>query len=384
MKLLNVGGRLPACVLASGVAIGCANVGLDGEGVGTVAAAIQGALNGKELFEQETFGGNGRTCETCHTNETGTLSPAQAQGLFAADPTHPLFRSIDSDDGQGDSFSRLLTTATIRITLPLPPNVHILEEPGATHVTLHRSIPTVRNVALEPVLMLDGRQSDLATQAIGAVHAHYENTVEPTLDEAERIANFQRGLFSSDDLEDFAEDEDKTPHLPKGNTDSERRGRTFFVDGPRGLCAQCHGGPMLNTTTALNIVQPGGSRFSTAFVSELNPGNNPVRTFVFDLPDKTITMVSPDPGRALVTGNPCGDVSTVCNDVTALAVFKIPTLHGIGQTAPYFHDNSAATFEEVVDHYEIYFQLTAILDNAPEFILTPQDKADIVAFLELL
>lgn len=35
--------------------------------------------SGKQLFERETFGGNGRTCRTCHSRETGTVSPEDAQ-----------------------------------------------------------------------------------------------------------------------------------------------------------------------------------------------------------------------------------------------------------------------------------------------------------------
>jgi len=355
------------------------------EDLGSATQALDNGRSGRDLFEDETFGGNGRTCTTCHA-DSGTLTPAAAQARFAADPSDPLFRSLDSDDGVGSSYARLQHSATIRITLPLPPNARILEQPGATSVTLTRGIPTTNNVALEPVLMLDGRAPDLETQAIGAVHSHYQNTIEPTPAEAIRIAQFERTkLFSSDSLRTFAHDPERVPALPPGTTESEQRGRTFFVDGPRGLCAQCHSGPMLNITNDLNIVQPGGSRFSTAFVSELNHPANPVLTYQFDLADgRTITMPSPDPGRALITGNPCGDVSTVCNDVTALAVFKIPTLWGVPKTAPYFHDNSAPTLEAVVDHYEIYFTLTAILDNAPEFILTAQDKADIVAYLKLL
>src|SRR5436190_6669036 len=34
--------------------------------------------DGKRLFERETFAGNGRTCLTCHTRETGTISPSDA------------------------------------------------------------------------------------------------------------------------------------------------------------------------------------------------------------------------------------------------------------------------------------------------------------------
>lgn len=32
-------------------------------------------LEGKRLFEDATFGGNGRTCDTCHSGKTSTLSP---------------------------------------------------------------------------------------------------------------------------------------------------------------------------------------------------------------------------------------------------------------------------------------------------------------------
>ena len=31
-------------------------------------------LDGKKLFDKETFGGNGRTCLTCHSERTGTLT----------------------------------------------------------------------------------------------------------------------------------------------------------------------------------------------------------------------------------------------------------------------------------------------------------------------
>jgi hypothetical protein len=33
-------------------------------------------LDGKKPFEKETFGGNGRTCRTCHSKDTGTLTLA--------------------------------------------------------------------------------------------------------------------------------------------------------------------------------------------------------------------------------------------------------------------------------------------------------------------
>ena len=83
-------------------------------GVATLANAVRAAQDPARLFEKETFGGNGRTCATCHRPGDGfSTTPASAQTRFSADPTDPLFRPSDSDDGAG-SVLRLLTHATIR------------------------------------------------------------------------------------------------------------------------------------------------------------------------------------------------------------------------------------------------------------------------------
>jgi hypothetical protein len=53
----------------------------------------------------------------------------------------------------------------------------------------------------------------------------------------------------------------------------------------------------------------------------------------------------------------------------------VPSLRGIGKTAPYFHNNSAATLEEVVDHYTAFFKrLQAILP--PNTKLPPAISTD--------
>ena len=49
----------------------------------------------------------------------------------------------------------------------------------------------------------------------------------------------------------------------------------------------------------------------------------------------------------------------------------ITQLRGISKTAPYFHNNSAATMEEVLDHYDALFKRAARLNpppNLPPFI----------------
>src|SRR6476659_1146261 len=137
--------------------------------------------DGKHLFERETFGGNGRTCATCHSSETGTISPEDAQRQFKANPHDPLFLHDGSDDGQGHGASRMLKDATILVEIPLPANVSLADEPAARSVVLRRGIPsTINTPALDPVLMFDGRQPNLGSQAAGAIHDHAQALVAPT------------------------------------------------------------------------------------------------------------------------------------------------------------------------------------------------------------
>ena len=98
-------------------------------------------LDGKRLFEQETFGGNGRTCLTCHSRDTGTVSPEDAQRRFARNPRDPLFLHDGSDDGKGNGVTRMLSEATFLVEIPLPPNVSLTDDPKARSVILQAWSP---------------------------------------------------------------------------------------------------------------------------------------------------------------------------------------------------------------------------------------------------
>jgi cytochrome c peroxidase len=66
--------------------------------------------------------------------------------------------------------------------------------------------------------------------------------------------------------------------------------------------------------------------------------------------------------------------------------FKTPTLRELAWTAPYMHDGSLATLEEVVRHYERggVARPTRSKDLPRGLKLTPRERADLVAFLESL
>lgn len=342
-----------------------------GDGLAAPADPQAAQPNGKKLFNNETFEGNGRTCRTCHTNSTGALSPEQVEDAFSDDPDDPLFRAIDSDDGTGASYDRLRNDATVLIDIPLPPGWTLANNPAATFARFPRAVPTTNNVpSLDTIFMADGRFETLEDQALGAVHAHAEPGREPTVAELEAIAEFQQTnkFFSSNALKHYANG-GPAPTLPAGITDAQIRGRNWFVPSVAGVCGHCHAGPMLNETSEFLLAPlPPGSRFFTAFVSELNKAGNPVQTFIVDNGDGTTTIIeSTDPGRALVTGN-----------VGEANFFRIPTLWGSKHTAPYFHDNSAATLADMASHYSDYFQIVGLP------ALTAQEQADIVAYMDLL
>jgi cytochrome c peroxidase len=76
-----------------------------------------------------------------------------------------------------------------------------------------------------------------------------------------------------------------------------------------------------------------------------------------------VTFQTTDPGRALITGK-WGDIGKV----------KGPVLRALASRAPYFHNGSAATLADVIVFYDMHFNIG----------FTPQEKADLIAFLNSL
>lgn len=368
---------------------------------------------GELLFTTETFDGNGRVCSTCHVLENfGTMSPAFIQARFEQDPSDPLFRSIDSDDGVGEDYSRLLEHATVRVPIPLGVHepfglsVRRCDAPADTVVWLNRGNPSVFNIALDQNLMVDGRDgASLPTQAGNAVNTHAQPGRQPTPEELDAIAAFQETLFSSEAVRTFLET-GAGLDLPEGTTPSEIRGRAFFEEDRQ--CGVCHAGPLLNQTGA-GHPDGAGLLFESAIVGR-NPDNpNPKYDWCWVDPATDEIVVGPndsrmvtelptsDPGAGLLPGffgfpQEDGSVDEVPHAMLAANIgdwFKLPTLWGSPDTAPYFHDNSAKDLAAVLDHYNFMFStLPASFQIGCELgepeCLSPQDKQDIIAFMQLL
>jgi cytochrome c peroxidase len=84
--------------------------------------------------------------------------------------------------------------------------------------------------------------------------------------------------------------------------------------------------------------------------------NRNARTYQITLANGAVqTFTTSDPGRLLLTGQ-----------IADLGVMDITNLRGISRTAPYFHNNSAATLEEVLDLYDAFFARAARLNPPPK------------------
>ncbi|MGV3636950.1 MAG: cytochrome-c peroxidase [Flavobacteriales bacterium] len=82
----------------------------------------------------------------------------------------------------------------------------------------------------------------------------------------------------------------------------------------------------------------------------------------------------PDRGRERITLDPADN-----------GKFKVPTLRNIALTAPYMHDGAMTTLDEVIDHFAsggvAHPNKSPLM---PSFVLTPAEKADLIAFLHAL
>jgi hypothetical protein len=141
-----------------------------------------------------------------------------------------------------------------------------------------------------------------------------------------------------------------------------------------GTCTTCHDTPNVGNHSLPVPLEIGTSRsaaFETnpqieAAVSQLSMPDLPVFQIVCNQgPYSGQVTYTSDPGKALNSS------SGLCSDVGR---GKGLILRGLAARAPYFHNGAAATLSEVVDFYNVRFQMN----------LTPQEKRDLVNFLQTL
>lgn len=226
---------------------------------------------------------------------------------------------------------------------------------------LRRRSPTILNAAWSEILMWDGRFESLEEQALGPIEAGVEMNM-PLDDLIEKLSKIEgyAPLFAAafDGDEEITADkiamaiatyertvisgEAPFDRWIKGRGDaiSPSAQRGFQLFNGKARCAACHS----------------GWRFTDDSFHDIG------------LPDD-------DPGRG----------AELPGIVKMQHAFKTPGLRNIDQRAPFMHDGSLATLEEVVDHYEHGGrQRPSLSDEMRPLKLTAQDKRDLVAFMKSL
>lgn len=269
---------------------------------------------------------------------------------------------------------------------------------GVGGQTGNRNSPVAYNRILSKEQFWDGRANSLEAQAVGPIANPIEMTFThelavklvsdnkiylkqfekifgraPNIDDIGRaIASFERVLVTgdspydanepfikfkeaiADDLEDLDALKQDEPELyakytklkaaAEANPMSESavRGRKLFFSAAAN-CAACHV----------------GANFTDEKYHNLGVG---------------MTAEKPDLGREAITGNQADR-----------GAFKTPTLRNVAISAPYMHDGSQKTLEEVVEWYAKGGHPNPNLsDKIKKFDATAQDKADLVEFMKAL
>lgn len=317
------------------------------------------------------------------------------------------------------------------------PGVSGLTKPDHGFVTTYRRPLPSTNLGFINAIMWDGREQSLESQAADATTGHAQAQNDPTPAQVAQIVSFEKGLLTAQSFDEAAgklDDQGATggpqalkttlaeffpgindplggnPHgtpfiniiftlyeawepLTGQGQNAARaaiaRGETVFNTKPiaitgvaglndtlntptlNGFCGTCHDSPNVGNHSVklpINIGIAGSGPLDpdtgAGAAPVLNIAGLPVFTVSCNVgPHAGTTYKVTDLGRATITGK-CADIGK----------FKGPILRGLAARAPYFHNGSAATLDDVVTFYEQRFRIP----------FTPQEKQDLVAFLKSL
>lgn len=337
--------------------------------------------HGRQIFENETFGGNGRTCATCHPVQNNfTLDPKYIARLRRTDP---LF--VAETDPR---LAGLENSAMLRRHALVTENVDGFDQPGVL-----RSVPHILGLELSlkpgpgfPLTDMTGWSGDgapgggsLREFAVGAVEQHFTKTLArvpgrdfrvPTEDELDALLAYQLSLGQRE-LLDVEPGEEGVLVFRDASVE---RGMILFDapvhEGANSSCFSCHykagsndedladGGHNNNFATGTNRLR---SQPACLLPADGGFGKAPIY-FIGRKPG----CGTGDPTR----GIPRGD-----------STFNVPSLAAAAQTPPFFHNNGAATLEEAIAFYTTDTFKDSPAGEGHAFMLGDADIQDLAAFL---
>ena len=278
---------------------------------------------GREIFFNETFAGNGRTCGTCHPAQNNFT--INAAFIATLPPTDPLFVA-EFVPALKKNFEKPELMRKFGLILENLDGFDDLE-----NGFVMRGVPHtlgLRNTVASPDGPHTGWSGDGApgdgsvrSFATGAVIQHFTKRLDrvagvdfrlPTDEELDALEAFQLSLGRQEEL--------ALPLALRGEV--PRRGQEIFLDDSLGKCNLCHANAGANAR--LGGVDRGNANFNTG---------------VEDLPDQPPDLTGPKP--------PPDDGFDTPGDGT----FNTPSLIEAANTGPFFHNNAIDTIEGAVAFY---------------------------------
>ncbi len=313
--------------------------------------SVEKAELGRFLFYDRRLSANEtQSCGSCH-QQSRAFTDGRGTALGSTGEAHPRGSMALANVGY---FSTLTWSSSIVRTLEAQALVPIF---GENPVELGMA---GRETELLARLRADGRYPGMFARA-------FPGEADPitVANLARAIASFERALVSAGSPYDRAQGPNPVPLSP-----AAERGRELFFS-ERMECFHCHGG-FANTDS----VAPAGS-----FFDELLFHN----TGLYNI-DGQGGYPAPNTGLHAQTGNRAD-----------MGRFRAPSLRNVALTAPYMHDGSMATLEEVIDFYAAGGRNITSGPNAGDgranpnksgfvvgFVVTPAERADLIAFLQAL
>ena len=307
---------------------------------------------GRHLFYDTRLSSNGtQSCSSCHQQEFA-FTEGRGRAIGSTGQVHPR----GSMSLANVAYAAALTWGN--------PSMKRLEEQAL--VPMFGEQPIELGLEKPGTAMLrrlrgESRYQPLFERAFGTGSDLY--TVDHV---TQALASFERSIISASSAYDRYHNE----HLDSAISPAARRGETLYFSQPLS-CFRCHGG-----FTFSGAVDFEGRR--DAEVEFHNTG-------LYNLAG-ALSYPSPNTG-----------IYEITRRLEDVGKFKAPTLRNIAVTAPYMHDGSAATLEDVLAHYAAGGRTIADGPNRGNghdnpgksptvrgFPLSLEQRDDLIAFLRAL
>jgi cytochrome c peroxidase len=328
---------------------------------------------GAELFFRDDFGGNGRSCASCHpvdnnyTIDTDFISQLpNSDPLFVAEQ-QPALAGLERPDLLRD-FGLILENVdgaenpTQKFTMRSVPHC----------LSLARSITPPVGTTLPPLERTgwsgdgapnQGRLKDFQT---GAIFQHYTKS----LNRDEGTDFIQATASELDAIDDFMKTIGRTNEISLASvtlTDAgAASGRTTFMD-PTKRCNNCHNNAGANNGAGVN--------------QNFNTGAENARLAILDT--QGIPRDGGFGGQNLPAFNFDSNGDTI-NDSFGNGQFNTPPLIEAADTGPFFHTNASTTIEDAIEFYTTSAFTNSQSGQNGAIVLDATQIANIGRFLRVL